>query len=214
MTVVVAVFAAGCSSSSKAIAPLPTVAPPVTASATVSPREALEFRQVKLILPATTTVKPQGGSSLTPQRCSQLVTPVAQQKPANASEMLFNRLRSDCYLLGPTLVSGSSIDSAALVYDATTTSWAVKVDFRDNDFLTKIARPLVKSQSAVVLTGFVQALAPITAGMSGNSFEIIGGFTKVGAADVAAAILGVAPATVPVEASQAVGAPSPVVGGS
>lgn len=193
----VVVLATGCSSTAKPVAPLATVAPPASLGTKVSPRESLEFRQLKLILPANQAITPQGGSGLKPQGCAQLVTPVAQQKVTNPSEMLYDRLRGHCYLLGPTLVSGTSVDSATLVYDAPTTSFAVKVHFRDNDFLTKIARPLVNSQIAVVLTGFVQAVATIKGGAPGDSFEIIGGFTQAGAADVAAAILGVAPSSVP-----------------
>jgi preprotein translocase subunit SecD len=214
VVVAAVVFAAGCSTSTKAQAPLPTVASPESASPAVSAKQSLEFRQVKLALAASNAIKATGGSGLAPQRCSALVTPVAERKPTNASEMLFDRRRAYCYLLGPTLVTGASVDSATVVYDPATTSWAADVHFRDDDFLTKIARPLVKSQIAVVLTGFVQAVATIRAGMPGTHFEIIGGFTQVGAADVAAAILGVAPSSVQVSASQPVAAASPVTGGS
>jgi len=194
--VVVALLVTGCSTSSTAQRPLPTVVAPVTASATVSARQSLEFRQVRLILPASTAIKSQGGSSLSPQRCSTLVTPAADRRASNVSEMLFDRRRAYCYLLGPTLVSGASVDAATLVYDAATTSWAVNVHFDNNDYLTKIARPLVNKQVAVVLTGFVQSVSTIEPGFTGRNVEIIGGFTQVGAADVAAAILGVAPSSV------------------
>jgi preprotein translocase subunit SecD len=199
IAVVVALFVAGCSTSSKTQPSLPTVASPTTASAAVSARQSLEFRQVNLILGASTAIKAEGGSSFKPQRCSTLVTPVAELRPTNPSEMLFDRRRAYCYLLGPTLVSGSSVDTATLNYDAPTATWAVNVHFDNNDFLTKIARPLVNKRVAVVLTGYVQSVMTIKAGLTGRNVEIIGGFTQVGAADVAAAILGVAPSSVPVQ---------------
>jgi len=196
---VVALSGAGCSTSSKTQAPLPTVAPPTTASAVVSARQSLEFRPVELILDASTSIKPEGGSAVKPQRCSTLVTPLADRRPTNVSEVLFDRRRAYCYLLGPTLVSGSSVDAASVVYDGATSTWAVNVHFDNNDFLAKIARPLVNKRVAVVLTGFVQSVMTIKSGMTGRNVEIVGGFTQVGAADVAAAILGVAPSSVHVE---------------
>ena len=57
-------------------------------------------------------------------------------------------------------------------------------------------RPLVNQRIAVVLAGFVQAVATINPGLTGHTFVILGAFTQSGAADVAAAILGVAPSTV------------------
>jgi len=197
----VAVFAAACSTSSKTLPPLPTVATPATASTAVSARQSLEFRPVELILAASEAIKTAGGSAPKPQRCSTLVTPVTDQRPTALSEMLFDRRRAYCYLLGPTLVSSSSVDGATVVYDRATTTWAVTVHFNNDDFLTKIARPLVNKRVAAVLTGFVQSVVPIKSGMTGRSVEIVGGFTQVGAADVAAAILGVAPASVHVASS-------------
>jgi preprotein translocase subunit SecD len=192
----VAVFVAACSTSSKTLPPLPTVATPATASTAVSARQSLEFRPVELILAASKAINTVGGSALKPQRCSTLVTPVAEQRPTNVSEMLFDRRRAYCYLLGPTLVSNSSVDGATVVYDRATTTWAVNVHFDNNDFLTKIARPLVNKRVAAVLTGFVQSVVTIMSGMTGRNVELVGGFTQVGAADVAAAILGVAPSSV------------------
>jgi preprotein translocase subunit SecD len=190
-------FAAGCSSSSKNTStPLPTVAEPSSASSSVSPKLSLEFRPVKAFVSATTPIKVIGGSGSTSRTCATLITPASARKPSNASEMLFDRRRAYCYLVGPTLVSGSSVDSATVAYDTKTGSWGVNVHFDDDAFLTKIARPLVNQRIAVVLAGFVQAVATINPGMTGQTFVILGSFTRSGAADVAAAILGVAPSSV------------------
>ena len=190
-------FAAGCSSSSKdASTPLPTVATPSTVSSAVSPKLSLEFRPVKAVVSAKAPIKVVGGSGSTSRTCATLITPASARKPSNASEMLFDRRRAYCYLVGPTLVSGSSVDSATVAYDTKTGSWGVNVHFDDDAFLTKIARPLVNQRIAVVLAGFVQAVATINPGLTGHTFVILGSFTQSGAADVAAAILGVAPSTV------------------
>jgi preprotein translocase subunit SecD len=199
LAAVVVLMLAECSSAAQTQPPLPTVATPTTPSAAVSARQSLEFRPVEVVLAASNAIKATGGSSLKPQRCSTLVTPIAQRRPTNVSEMLFDRRRAYCYLLGPTLVSGSSVDAATVAYDGATSTWAVNVHFDNNDFLTKIARPLVNKRVAVVLTGFVQSVITIKSGMTGRNLEIVGGFTQVGAADVAAAILGVAPSSVHVE---------------
>jgi preprotein translocase subunit SecD len=190
-------LAAGCSSSSKTEStPLPTVATPSTVSSAVSSKLSLEFRPVKAIVSAKTPIKVVGGSGSTSRTCATLITPAAARKPSNASEMLFDRRRTYCYLVGPTLVSGSSVDSATVAYDSKTGSWGVNVHFDDDAFLTKIARPLVNQRIAVVLAGFVQAVATINPGLTGHTFEILGSFTQGGAADVAAAILGIAPSSV------------------
>jgi len=198
---VITLLVAACSSASKTQPPLPTVATPTTASATVSARQLLEFRPVELILAASKAIKTTGNATLKQQRCSTLVTPPAEQRPTNTSEMLFDRRRAYCYLLGPALVSSSSVNAATVAYDPTTTTWAVNVHFDNNDFLTKIARPLVNKRVAAILTGFVQSVITIKPGMTGRNVEIVGGFTQVGAADVAAAILGVAPSSVHVDAA-------------
>ena len=82
--------------------------------------------------------------------------------------MLYDRVRANCYLLGPTLVTGADVDSATVVYDAPTSSWAVKVHFKNDAFLTKIAHPLVNKRVAVVLAGFVQSVLTDQAGGSRN----------------------------------------------
>ena len=189
---------ASCSTSSKTETPAPTVAP-VTSLSNVAPaRRPVELRAIKLIVPASRSITPVGGSGQAPQRCATLVTPASEQRPTNPSEMLFDRRRAFCYLLGPTLVTGASIDTSSVVYDAPTLSWAVKVHFKDTTFATKIAQPLVGKQIAVVLAGFVQATPKIKKGASGTELSIVGGFTQDGAIDVASVVLGIAPSKVTV----------------
>jgi preprotein translocase subunit SecD len=187
---------AGCSSSKKSEAPSATVPPVTTLSTTPFARQSLEFRAVKLVVSTSSQLKAVGQSPSKSERCTSVVTPVSQRKPTNASEMLLDRRRAFCYLLGPALVTSSSVSTASAIYDLKTAQWGVDVHFTNSDFLTKVVRPLAGKQIAIVLAGFVQSAPQVNAGISGSDAEIFGGFTRTGAIDVAAAILGIAPSAV------------------
>ena len=199
------VLAAGCSSS-KGPGALPPIEPPVTTAGTLPPNVArpklvLEFRPLQVAIPVTTPIKTlsgSGGSGRT-QQCSDLITPPAEQRSDNPSEILFDRRRQACYVLGESLVPSTSIASANVKYDATTKSWATEVHFKTDAFQKNVVGPLAGKQVAIVLAGFVQSAPMINPGISGTAVEIIGGFTQAGAVEVAAAIMGIAPATVKVD---------------
>ena len=204
----VALVAAGCSSSAKPPASsLPTTsttgAPLLPALPNkVRPKLPLEFRVVKVQIASDRDIKPVGGSGpASLQRCATLVTPPAQIRPTNLSELLFDRRRAYCYLLGPSLVPSSSVGSASVFYDPTTSQWPVNIHFKNNDFLTKVAKPMVNKQVAIVLAGIVQSVPVINPGITGRDVEVSGGFTRAGAIELASVIMGVAPVHVHITAS-------------
>ena len=82
-----------------------------------------------------------------------------------------------CYLLGPTVLTGRNIGSAAAVVDAATGQWQVDVHFADNDFVTKVARPDVGKQIAIVIDGVVQSAPTINQGITGQDVTITGDFS-------------------------------------
>ena len=178
-------------------APLPTVATPSTVSSSVSSKLSLEFRPVKAVVSTRRLRSRSSGARANARTCASLITPASARKPyervrdalrpaarvllsprPHARERIERRL-GDRGLRHPDRVVGVSTSTST-----------------NDAFLTKIAQPLVNQRIAVVLAGFVQSVATINPGMPGQTFVIIGCFTQSGAADVAAAILGVAPSSV------------------
>ena len=206
---VVVLFGAGCSSSSSSKS---AVNPPTTAATSASatdvpvapnkarPRLPLEFREVKFAVSASGVIKAQGPTGSSDQHCSTLVTPPANRRSDTPSEMLYDRPRANCYLLGPDLVPASSVGSASVHFDPSTSSWVVGLGFKNDDFRVKVVRPLSGKRLAVVLAGFVQALPVVDASSTGRTLDVGGGFTRAGALDLAAVIMGVAPSAVKVTA--------------
>ena len=92
--------------------------------------------------------------------------------------ILPDRKQTSCYVLGPAIVTGKSIGSASVIYDSTSSQWATNVHFKNNDFLTKIAQPLVNKQVAIELDGVVQSAPTINPGITGRDVEITGAFTQ------------------------------------
>jgi preprotein translocase subunit SecD len=104
-------------------------------------------------------------------------------------------------VLGGSLVPSASIASADVKYDTITKSWVTAVHFKNDAFRKNVVTPLAGKQVAAVLAGFVQSTITVNAAAAGRAVDIEGGFTRAGAAEVAAAIMGVAPASVKVDAT-------------
>lgn len=201
------VLGAGCSSSSKSPGALPPIQPPATNTVgtlppnVARPRLPIEFRNVQVAIAATTPIKTlngSGGSGPT-QQCSTLITPRVQQRPGNPSEILFDRRRQSCYVLGSSLVPEGSVESANVKYDPITKSWATVVHFKNDVFQKNVVTPFAGKQVAVVLAGFVQSTITVAGGTAVREVNVEGGFTQAGAVEVAAVVLGIAPATVKVD---------------
>jgi preprotein translocase subunit SecD len=110
--------------------------------------------------------------------------------------ILFDRKRKACYLVGPTLLTGAAIDKATVVYDSTSSQWAVNLHWGNDDFLTKVANPLVNREVAIVVNDVVQSAPTINPGFTGRAVEITGDFSRADAVKAAAAIAGVAGLTI------------------
>jgi preprotein translocase subunit SecD len=152
--------------------------PPTEVSTPTStrPRATLEFREVRKQLPTSN------------RACRQPV-------PATFSD----RGGHFCYILGPALLTGVAIDSAKALYDSGRSQWAVDVHFGNDDFVTKVAEPMVNKTIAILLDGVVQSAPTVHPGITGRDVEISGGnsgYTRSAAILVAASILGIAPSTV------------------
>ena len=115
---------------------------------------------------------PSGASGAFPG-CEKLIAS-AQQTSSAQPAVLADRTKSACYLLGPVLVTGAAVRKADAVYDDTLSSWTVDVHFGNDDFLNKIAAPLVGKEVAIILDGVVQSAPTINPGITGRDVEISG----------------------------------------
>jgi preprotein translocase subunit SecD len=152
--------------------------PPTEVSTPTStrPRATVEFREVQKQIPTSN------------RDCRQPV-------PATFSD----RAGRFCYILGPVLLTGAAIDSAKVRYDSRFSQWTVDVHFGNDDFVTKVGKPMVNKIIAILLDGVVQSAPKVNAGITGRDVEISGGrsgYTRAAAVLVAASILGIAPSNV------------------
>ena len=114
-----------------------------------------------LIIPATPAVTGPGGRS-----CTALVT-ASDKRPAPPAreEVIFDRKRENCYVLGPALLTGDRVDEASAVYDDQTSQWV-----------------------AIVLDGVVQAAPEINPGITGHDVQISGDYSRSEATAIAASL--------------------------
>ena len=159
-----------------------------------APRGRLEFRPLEY----------NGDSPLeypndTGGQCSKLIAKSPPDAPSAAEVVLLDGPKKTCYVLGPALVTGASVDSGSVVYDSTSSQWSANIHFRYDDFLAKIAGPLSNKEVAIVLNGVVASAPTINPGITGREVEITGNFTKAQAVDALGSILGVTPASVRIE---------------
>jgi len=175
-----------------------TTVPPVP-----GPKGTLAFRDVQAEFPwtAAPSTAPTAPGQTPYPGCAKLVAE-SKRQPSAQQAVLPARDRKHCYTVGPVLLDGTSIAAAGVIYDSTTSQWAVSVHFKNNDFLDKIAGPSVGQQIAIVLDGVVQSAPIVNQGITGHDVEIIGGYAKAQAVDVAARIAGVAPSSVKVDATE------------
>lgn len=149
----------------------------------------IEFREVRLTVPLT--------GSLAGESCP---APETLFSPPDG-EMLADRTGRTCYILSPVLLTGAGIDSASAAYDAASSQWMVDMKWDNDDFLTKIARPFVGKQIAIVSDGIVQSTPTINPGITGSNIEISGNFSRTDAINLASSIMGIASSAVHVETS-------------
>jgi preprotein translocase subunit SecD len=182
------VAGAGCSSSS------------TTHRDAARPKAVLEFRAVQysgdtpLTIPNEIKVRGTGTVPGDGRSCAALA---AESDRSGVQEaVLFDRTPKFCYVLGPVLLNGDRIDAAAVAFDSTMQQWVVDIHFETNEFVTRVAQPLVNRVVAIVLDGVVQSAPQIHPGITGHDVQIAGGYTRSEAIAVAASIRGVSPSKV------------------
>jgi preprotein translocase subunit SecD len=114
------------------------------------------------------------------------ITPATEVTDA-AEVVLPDRPHESCYLLGPTVMRGA-IATADARYDPAQRLWVVDVTFANDDFVAKVARPLVNQEVAIVLAGVVQSAPKVNPGTTGRSVQISGGYEEQEARDIAGAL--------------------------
>jgi len=145
-------------------------------------RADLEFRAVRLTTPKIGDNCPDPGSLAS----------------VPAGVIVTDRSAAYCYLLGPVLLTSADIHSATVLATAAL-EWAVHLQFKDNKWVSKVARPFVNKRVAIVLDGVVQAALRIEPGFAADDIDVLGSparYSRSEAIAVAATIRGVAPSKV------------------
>jgi preprotein translocase subunit SecD len=124
-------------------------------------------------IPSTSTTAPKAFPG-----CEALIKQSPPDTDSAQEVVLPDRQRQFCYVLGPALVTGKSVGSASTLYDSTQSQWSANVHFKNDDFLKKIAQPLVGQQVAIELDGVVQSAPKINPGITGRDVEITGNFSQ------------------------------------
>jgi preprotein translocase subunit SecD len=156
VAICVAVCVAGCSSSGDDPGTPTTVARPAGS--------ALSFR------PVEAATKAQNGTCSTARR---------------GVTVLSDREHEHCYIVGSALLEHSNLDSAKAVYDDAEQLWVVDVHFTDDEFIDKVAYPMVNKQIAIVADGVVLSAPTVNPGITGREVQISSDFTKAEAEDFA-----------------------------
>jgi hypothetical protein len=194
--VCIVVLATACSSSSKKTAPPPT---PTTTTTTTLPStagpSALVFREVFTTLPfddlSSGSTPASSTPNLPPQVTSckggELVTPSNEDTPASRQVILPDREKTRCYVLGRTLLSARNISRAVAVMGPTG-GWAVTVHFSNDDFVKRVARPMVGKQVAIIFHRIVQSAPLVNEGITDPDVAISDNFDEQSARELANAL--------------------------
>ena len=183
-------LATACSSSASKTIRVSTSIAHAAVSTPTRPRASLEFRGLEY-------------SGNTPLIFPANESPCTTNHPTSvpSATLLFDRKDQYCYIVGPVLLTAAAVTSASVLYDQTTSQWAVILHWGNNDFLAKIAGPLVNKDVTIVLNGIVQSAPVINPGITGRDVEITSDYSRAQAISVAGSIMGIAPSQVKVDAS-------------
>ncbi|MDQ1467871.1 MAG: preprotein translocase subunit SecD [Actinomycetota bacterium] len=136
----------------------------------------------------TATTKPGASTTTTTPgetSCEALIKSSPPDTDSAKSVVLPDRKHTQCYVLGPAVVTGKSVGSAQAQYDSTASQWVTNVHFKNNDFVDKIAVPYVNKMVAIELDGVVQSAPVIHTGITGRDVQISGNFSQGEAKDLA-----------------------------
>jgi len=171
---VLGVVIVACSSGTGKTSPTTTSGPPTRPSAKLEICTLEYSNGTPLIIAAGSPSQQAGGQS-----CATLVKRAGEQSSSPTKEtVLFDRRHKDCYVLGPVVLTGADIDSASVAYDSGATQWVVVVHWSNDDFVTKVAQPLVNKQIAIVINGAVHSSPTLYPGITGREVQITSGYTR------------------------------------
>jgi preprotein translocase subunit SecD len=180
--------AAGLPLSERTIATTPIVAR-LTATATTTAGAATPTTVATPTTLAGATPITAAPTTTVPQQAFPGCAALIKQSPADTDAaqqvVLPDRDKTSCYVLGPAIVTGKSVGSANTEYDSNSSQFVTNIHFKNNDFLDKIAGPLVGKNVAIELDGVVQSAPTIDQGITGRDVEISGNFTQGQAKDLA-----------------------------
>lgn len=140
----------------------------------------LRFREVLGQIPyATSSATTATGARDETCRDGEAVTENASDPAVRLEQVVLPDVRKEaCYVAGPTLLTGDGIESAVAVVDPVSAAWVVTVRFANDDFVKKVAEPLVGKQIAIELDGVVLTSPTINPGITGREVQINGAFTE------------------------------------
>ncbi len=155
--------------------PTTTAATPTTVAAVPT--------TVKGTTPTTVPAAPANGCSSGTCKDGKAATP----PPGDPKKVvtLPDNVKQHCYVLGPTIMTGKGIGTAQAVVDSQTGGWQVDINFKNDDFLNLIAKPLVGQLVAIELDGIVESAPKIDSGITGHKVTITGQFSDKEAHDLA-----------------------------
>jgi len=162
-----------------------TVAPATTATTATPAKGATTATTVKGTTPTTVATPASTGGCVGSGANSVCVHQTQPPGDRNAVVTLPDITGKTCYVLAPTIMTGTGIGTAEAVVDQQNGGWQVNVHFKNDDFLNKIAKPLVGSLVAMELDGQVQSAPKINSGITGHDVTISGSFTEKEAHDLA-----------------------------
>jgi preprotein translocase subunit SecD len=186
--------AAGTSTTKEALSERSIETKPIVAS-----RPAQEPNGSTTTPTTTTPTTRKGGSTTTtttpqqqPTSCQEgkLATP-RDQDTADAQQVILpdfpgeNGEHKECFVLGPTIMTGRDVSSADKTVDPQTGGWQVDVEFKNDDFVNKVAGPYVNQRVAIALDGVVYSAPVINPGITGRRVTISGDFAEKDAGQLA-----------------------------
>jgi preprotein translocase subunit SecD len=153
----------------------PTTVAPTTAPASHGATTTVKGATTTTVKGATTTTVPSSASNGT---CKDGASPPVTPDIPDKQVVLPDKDKTACYLLGPTILTGRNIGSATAVVNTSSGAWQVNVNFKNNDFVNKVAQPNVGKQVGIVLDGIVQSAPTIQSGITGKQVTITGNFSS------------------------------------
>lgn len=111
--------------------------------------------------------------------------------PQPGVEIVRDHDGEQCYVLGPTLMDGTSLADVEVVYNDSYGGYEITLKFGNDDFVQKVGERMVGTQVAVVVDGIVYSAPTIGEGITGREVTVSGDFDAETSRTLAAALRGV-----------------------